>query len=119
MSNPSIADSPTGTSIVATKVGDVTVHIQVLNDAMIDPYSEREIASSEYQLNGLLAGISAFAGAAMSELAQHSPARVSIEFGCNISIEAGQLIAFICKSSLQSSIKVGIEWETRSTAPLG
>jgi hypothetical protein len=45
---------------------------------------------------------------------QSTASRVTLEFGCDIALESGSLVAAIGKASAKSAFKVTLEWDSTS-----
>jgi len=61
-------------------------------------------------LKDVLESLTAFADDAIEKLHLLRTDRVSIEFGCEFTVESGHLIAVIGKASGKSSLKLTLEW---------
>ncbi len=71
---------------------------------------ETEISAQRPALDDVLGGVTAFAEELVDRLRQVEVSKVTVEFGCEMAVESGALIAVVGKASGKSSIKVGLEW---------
>ncbi len=55
--------------------------------------------------------IGQFANELTNELRKSGAARFTVEFGCDIAVETGQVFAVLGKASTKSSLKVTLEWD--------
>lgn len=58
----------------------------------------------------LTSQIESLARALATPLANLAPNKASLEFGCSIGLEAGQLTALLAKGTANASLKVTLEW---------
>ena len=77
-----------------------------------DPGDEREVVSGKPHLDDLVDGLTSFAVQVTSKMAAAvtSVDRITLEFGCEVGVESGSLVAIIGKADTRSSIRVGLEW---------
>ncbi|WP_328334929.1 MULTISPECIES: CU044_2847 family protein [unclassified Streptomyces] len=73
-------------------------------------FEEREIGWRESSLEPVLDGLTAVARAMGTRLQQTGAAKATVEFGCDVSFETGQLLAVVGKASSKSAWKVTLEW---------
>ncbi|MFD3946646.1 CU044_2847 family protein [Streptomyces sp. NPDC058579] len=93
-----------------------------LDDAVL--YVEAERLGPESDLEGLgdrvpdLSGVthalSSFAGQIGQALHQAAPDRATVEFGCELGLDAGGLTALIVKGSSHANLRVTLEWTKSS-----
>jgi hypothetical protein len=77
------------------------------------PGEEQEIAGRRVgkpKLEQLLDGLGVFAQEIAGRLRDTDASRVTVQFGCEVAVESGQLVAMIGKISSASSITVSLEW---------
>ena len=75
------------------------------------PDDEEEIAAKPFSLEDVLTGLEKVATAMASRLRGTGASKVSVEFGCDVAVESGTLVAIIGKGSVNSSFRVGLEWQ--------
>jgi Trypsin-co-occurring domain 1 len=61
-------------------------------------------------LEQVLDGLAVFATEIAARMRSTDATRVGVEFGCDIAVESGSLVAVIGKASASSSIRVSLEW---------
>ena len=49
--------------------------------------------------------------AVLSGLRKVKPAKVAVEFGCEVGVESGQLTAILVKGTAKANLKVTLEWK--------
>ncbi|MFE1338598.1 CU044_2847 family protein [Streptomyces sp. NPDC058733] len=79
------------------------------------PAEEREIGWRAARLDSVLDGLTAAARAMGERLQQTGAAKATIEFGCDVSYDSGQLLAVLGKASAKSAWKVTLEWTAPET----
>jgi hypothetical protein len=57
------------------------------------------------------AAVGGFASRIGASLAQSGCQRYSVEFGCEIAVETGQVVAVLGKGTATSSVKITLEWD--------
>lgn len=73
---------------------------------------EIEVAGRVPSTRQVIEVIGKFASELTDELGSKSGAtRFSVEFGCEIAVETGQVFAVLGKAGAKSSLKVTLEWE--------
>ncbi|MFF9817189.1 CU044_2847 family protein [Streptomyces sp. NPDC014006] len=80
-----------------------------------DPAEEREIGWRAARMDSLLDGLTAAARAMGERLRQTGATKATVEFGCDVSYESGQLLAVLGKASAKSAWKVTLEWTAPET----
>ncbi len=78
-----------------------------------DLAEEQEIGWRRPRLEPVLDGLTAVARAMGTRLQQTGASRATVEFGCDVSFDTGQLLTVVGKASAKSTWKVTLEW----TAP--
>lgn len=95
-------------------VGDDRVYLSVRH---LDPAGEeREVAARVPSFDEVVAKVMALANGAVDGLRSTGASRVMLEFGCEVGVEAGQLIAIIGKATGKSTFKIGLEWSAPTEA---
>lgn len=74
------------------------------------PGDEEDIAGRGPRLEQALDGLTGFATQLGNGLAQTEMSKVVVEFGCDVALESGSLVAIIGKASARSTFKVSLEW---------
>ena len=76
---------------------------------------EREVSGrvGKPALEQVLDGLAVLATEIAARMRTTDATRVGVEFGCDIAVESGALVAVIGKASATSSIKVSLEWSER------
>jgi len=78
---------------------------------------EEEIAAlSMPSFHGVQEGIEHIATAVSHALTRVAPDRATVEFGCEVALEAGHLTAMLAKGSGSASLKITLEWVKGSPA---
>ncbi|MFI1653520.1 CU044_2847 family protein [Streptomyces sp. NPDC020472] len=73
--------------------------------------SEREGSGGHLpDLSGVTQALSSFAGQIGEALHQAAPDRATVEFGCQLGLEAGRLTALLVQGSANASLRVTLEW---------
>jgi hypothetical protein len=72
--------------------------------------AEVEIAARKPQLDRVLDGLVAFANEMVERFESTDASKVSVQFGCDVAVETGTLVAVIGKASVQSTFTVTLEW---------
>jgi hypothetical protein len=78
-----------------------------------DLAEEQEIGWRPVRLDSVLDSLTAVARAMGTRLQQTGASKATVEFGCDVSLDTGQLLAVVGKASSKSAWKVTLEW----TAP--
>jgi hypothetical protein len=72
---------------------------------------EREIAGRIPSLDQVVAAVGEFTDSIGDALKRSAPTRFTVEFECEMAIEAGGLVAVIGKASGKAAFHVTMEWE--------
>ncbi|MEU9920807.1 CU044_2847 family protein [Streptomyces griseoluteus] len=75
---------------------------------------ETAIGARRPSLDQVMSGLNAVARAVGEQARQSTASRVTLEFGCDIALESGSLVAAIGKASAKSAFKVTLEWDSTS-----
>jgi hypothetical protein len=67
--------------------------------------------------NDVMEGIEAVADSFSQSLKRIRPSKAAVEFGVEVGLEAGKLVAMIGKVSGKANFKVTLEWSQKETAP--
>ncbi|MEV7072471.1 CU044_2847 family protein [Streptomyces sp. NPDC093990] len=76
---------------------------------------EQEIGWRTARLETVLDSLTAVARAVGTRLQQTGASKATVEFGCDVSVDTGQLLAVIGKASSKSAWKVTLEWTAPET----
>ncbi|MEU6351850.1 CU044_2847 family protein [Streptomyces sp. NPDC047072] len=76
---------------------------------------EQEIAWRTPRLETVLDSLTAVARAMGTRLQQTGASRATVEFGCDVSLDTGQLLAVVGKASSKSAWKVTLEFTAPET----
>jgi hypothetical protein len=79
------------------------------------PAEEQEIGWRAPRLESVLDSLTAVAQAMGTRLRQTGASKATVEFGCDVSLDTGQLLAVIGKASSKSAWKVTLEWTAPET----
>ena len=102
------------TTVIPVLAGGERAYVTVRRlDAAGD---EGEIAARVPSFDEVIGKITALAGGAVDGLRATGASKVILEFGCEIGIESGQLVAIVGKASGKSTFKVGLEWSSPNSA---
>lgn len=75
---------------------------------------EEEVAARTFELEDFAGSISAVAetvsDSITSALRKVQPGKVTVEFGCEIGVGAGNLTAILVKGAAKANVKVTVEW---------
>jgi hypothetical protein len=75
-----------------------------------DPGEEMEIAARSPSLDEVVDGIAAMVRSVADRFQDLDASKVTLEFGCEIGVESGSLVAVLGKATAKSAFKVGLEW---------
>ncbi|MDP8931905.1 MAG: hypothetical protein M3O70_25880 [Actinomycetota bacterium] len=101
------------TRLVNLRLGDgATMYVQATSLTPGEDLAEeeREIAARPPSVDQITNTLRAFAAAITGELKATGATRFAVEFGCDLAIETGSLIAILGKGSATTSLKVMLEW---------
>jgi hypothetical protein len=88
--------------------GDDRVYLSVRHlDSTGD---EKEVSAHTPSFDEVVSKVMTLANGAVDGLRNTGASRVMLEFGCEIGVESGQLIAIIGKATGKSTFKIGLEW---------
>lgn len=71
---------------------------------------ETEVAAVAPNLESLLDSLVAFSSRIAKSFATTNATSAAVEFGCEVGIESGRLVALIGKASGKTTFKVRLEW---------
>ncbi|WP_406162622.1 CU044_2847 family protein [Streptomyces canus] len=122
--------SPSGSDRRAQQLGeeaDVTVPVEVDGQKILVSVGpagehtgsglaeEQEIGWRAPRLETVLDSLTAVARAMGTRLQQTGASKATVEFGCDVSLDTGQLLAVVGKASSKSAWKVTLEWTAPET----
>ncbi|MFH8574686.1 hypothetical protein OHB11_02485 [Streptomyces zaomyceticus] len=96
------------TDITRVDVGDGTLFVEARR---LGPDSELEgLGGRLPDLSAVTEALSSFAGQIGDALHRAAPDRASVEFGCQLGLDAGKLTALVVQGSAHASLRVTLEW---------
>ena len=106
---------PIGEDLLPLRVGDGAVLYvsasRLPTDRAVGSEVEVEVAGRPPSTRQIIEVIGRFADELTDELGKSGASRFTVEFGCEIGVETGQVFAVLGKASAKSSLKVTLEWE--------
>ncbi|MGW6568529.1 CU044_2847 family protein [Streptomyces sp. NPDC054975] len=98
--------------ITRVEVEDAVLYVEA---ERIGPESDLEgLGDRVPDLSGVTRALSSFAGQLGQALHQAAPDRATVEFGCELGLDAGGLTALIVKGSSRANLRVTLEWTKSS-----
>ncbi|MFI6608052.1 CU044_2847 family protein [Streptomyces sp. NPDC050507] len=98
---------------VPVEVDGQTVHLSVAAGGQRTESGlgeEQEIGWRRPSLDPVLDGLTAVARAMGTRLQQTGVSKATVEFGCDVSLDSGQLLAVLGKTTSKAAWKVTLEW---------
>ncbi|WP_406065522.1 hypothetical protein OG462_39525 [Streptomyces sp. NBC_01077] len=96
------------TDITQVDVGDATLFVEARR---LGPDSELEgLGGRLPDLSAVTEALAAFAGQIGDALHRAAPDRATVEFGCQLGLDAGKLTALVVQGSANASLRVTLEW---------
>ncbi|MEF9880945.1 CU044_2847 family protein [Streptomyces sp. P9-A4] len=96
------------TDITRVDLGDGTLFVEARR---IGPDAELEgIGGRTPDLSAVTRALSSFAAQIGDALHQAAPDRATVEFGCQLGVDAGVLTALVVQGSATASLRVTLEW---------
>ena len=97
--------------LVPVRVGADLIYVEAQVLSTGDPLGEEgEIAGRSPSVDDVLNGLTSLAKRFASRLRDTDATRVRVEFGCELAIESGSLVAVLGKASAKSAMKIELEW---------
>ncbi|WP_017237330.1 CU044_2847 family protein [Streptomyces sp. SS] len=97
--------------VTKVEVGDATLFVEVRR---LGPDTELEGRGDRLpDLSAVTEALSSFAGQIGEALHQAAPDRATVEFGCQLGLDAGWLTALVVQGSANASLRVTLEWEKK------
>ncbi|MFJ8660073.1 CU044_2847 family protein [Streptomyces sp. NPDC093795] len=97
------------TDITRVEVGDATLFVEARR---LGPDSDLEgLGGRLPDLSAVTEALSSFAGQIGDALHRAAPDRATVEFGCQLGLDAGKLTALVVQGSANASLRVTLEWE--------
>ncbi|MFB6839109.1 CU044_2847 family protein [Streptomyces sp. NPDC056361] len=94
--------------VTEVEVGDATLFVEARR---LGPDSELEgLGDRLPDLSAVTEALSSFAGQIGEALHQAAPDRATVEFGCQLGLNAGRLTALVVQGSANASLRVTLEW---------
>jgi hypothetical protein len=106
---------PIGEDLIPLRVGDDAVlYVSASRLSADQTYDgEVEVAGRIPSTRQIIEVIGRFADELTGELGKSAATRFTVEFGCEIAVETGQVFAVLGKADAKSSLRVTLEWERR------
>ncbi|MFH9727721.1 CU044_2847 family protein [Streptomyces sp. NPDC017254] len=96
------------TDITQVAVGDGTLYVEARR---LGPDAELEgLGGRLPDLSAVTEALSSFAGQIGDALHRAAPDRATVEFGCQLGLDAGRLTALVVQGSAHASLRVTLEW---------
>ncbi|WP_024756803.1 CU044_2847 family protein [Streptomyces exfoliatus] len=94
--------------VTKVEVGDATLFVEARR---LGPDSELEGFGDRLpDLSAVTGALASFAGQIGEALDRAAPDRATVEFGCQLGLEAGKLTALVVQGSTHASLRVTLEW---------
>ncbi|MFE1546423.1 CU044_2847 family protein [Streptomyces sp. NPDC058718] len=94
--------------VTKVEVGDATLFVEARR---LGPDSELEGFGDRLpDLSAVTGALASFAGQIGEALDRAAPDRATVEFGCQLGLEAGKLTALVVQGSTSASLRVTLEW---------
>ncbi|AJF69217.1 CU044_2847 family protein [Streptomyces vietnamensis] len=94
--------------ITKVEVGNATLFVEARR---LGPDSELEgLGDRLPDLSGVTDALSSFAGRIGDALHRAAADRATVEFGCQLGLDAGKLTALVVQGSANASLRVTLEW---------
>ncbi|MFC9699900.1 CU044_2847 family protein [Streptomyces sp. NPDC056501] len=94
--------------VTKVEVGDATLFVEARR---LGPDSELEGFGDRLpDLSAVTGALASFAGQIGEALDRAAPDRATVEFGCQLGLEAGKLTALVVQGSTNASLRVTLEW---------
>jgi hypothetical protein len=102
--------------LVELQADGSVLYIEARDLARLPGDDERELSGSVRRMSAATVdqvahAVSGFASQLGASLAHTGCQRYSVEFGCEIAVETGQVVAVLGKGSATSSVKITLEWD--------
>ncbi|MFI0962952.1 CU044_2847 family protein [Streptomyces sp. NPDC021080] len=102
------------TVVVPVTQDGVRIHVFADSTESEAGGEETEISARRPDLGHVMSGLNTVARAMGEQARQSTASKVTVEFGCDIALESGSLVAAIGKASAKSAFKVTLEWDSTS-----
>ncbi|MGW0119956.1 CU044_2847 family protein [Streptomyces sp. NPDC003327] len=106
------------TDVTAVRVGDATLYVEARRLVPASGHPEDDLGDGLEGLGNRLPDLSAvteslaaFAGRIGEALDRAAPDRATVEFGCQLGLDAGRLTALVVQGSANASLRVTLEWD--------
>ena len=94
--------------VTKVEVGDATLFVEARR---LGPDSELEGFGDRLpDLSAVTGALASFAGQIGKALDRAAPDRATVEFGCQLGLDAGRLTALVVQGSANASLRVTLEW---------
>ncbi|MFJ3402223.1 CU044_2847 family protein [Streptomyces microflavus] len=102
------------TVVVPVTQDGVRIQVFARTTEPVTDGEESAIGARRPSLDQIMSGLNAVARAVGEQARQSTASKVTLEFGCDIALESGSLVAAIGKASAKSAFKVTLEWDSTS-----
>ncbi|MEU7297551.1 CU044_2847 family protein [Streptomyces exfoliatus] len=103
------------TDLTRVDVGDATLFVEARR---LGPDTDLEglegLGGRLPDLSAVTEALASFAGQIGDALHRAAPDRATVEFGCQLGLDAGKLTALVVQGSANASLRVTLEWEKQS-----
>jgi hypothetical protein len=82
-----------------------------VEDMEVGVGDEYAISGREHKLDGVLDATAALASQAVARLRASGATKVKIEFGVEVALETGRLVAVLGRASTKSPMTASLEWD--------
>ncbi|MFB7590138.1 CU044_2847 family protein [Streptomyces sp. NPDC056169] len=94
--------------VTKVEVGDATLFVEARR---LGPDTELEGFGDRLpDLSAVTGALASFAGQIGEALDRAAPDRATVEFGCQLGLDAGRLTALVVQGSANASLRVTLEW---------
>jgi hypothetical protein len=97
---------------VPVEIDGRTLFVEVVP---VGDQEDQEVAAKLLGFADFTASLGALTGsvtdAVLSGMRKIKPAKVAVEFGCEVGVESGQLTAILVKGTAKANLKVTLEWK--------
>ncbi|MEU9994067.1 CU044_2847 family protein [Streptomyces sp. NPDC050848] len=98
--------------ITRVEIEDAVLYVEA---ERLGPESDLEgLGGRAPDLSGVTRALSSFAGQLSQAMHQAAPDRATVEFGCELGLDAGGLTALIVRGSGRANLRVTLEWTKSS-----
>jgi Trypsin-co-occurring domain 1 len=102
-----------GPNRVRVDMGDAALYIEAYN---LYPESargfgeEQDVAAVKPDMTEVIQAIREFSGRPEESLGESGATRFAVEFGCELALETGRLVAVLAEARAKSTLRATLEW---------